>query len=226
MAARWKYDLYIDGKWTRGAADQDITVIDPATEEEVGLVPEATVADARAAIEAAHRAFYDGPGPYRKPAERGAKLKRLAEILSTRKAELADIVVQEELTRIRSGKIHRLRDVNVRPNVGGKKAPGTLELHANGLRFQAARGEKLDLTFKNIKLAFFQPADKEIRVLMHFHLNDPIMIGKKKTKDVQFYVEVMEASYALDTARRSGYDPDELEEEQRERGGERRHMIE
>ena len=50
MAARWKYDLYIDGKWTRGAADQDITVIDPATEEQVGLVPEATVADARAAI--------------------------------------------------------------------------------------------------------------------------------------------------------------------------------
>jgi nucleosome binding factor SPN SPT16 subunit len=34
---------------------------------------------------------------------------------------------------------------------------------------------------------------------------------------VQFYVEVMEASYALDSARRSGYDPDELEEEQRER---------
>eukprot|EP00965_Chrysotila_dentata_P013243 437319-Pleurochrysis_carterae.AAC.3 len=42
-------------------------------------------------------------------------------------------------------------------------------------------------------------------------------MGKKKTKDVQFYVEVMEASYALDNHRRSGYDPDELEEEQRER---------
>ena len=52
---------------------------------------------------------------------------------------------------------------------------------------------------------------------MHFHLHHPIMIGKKKTKDVQFYVEVMEASYSLDQTRRSGYDPDELEEEQRER---------
>eukprot|EP00908_Phaeocystis_cordata_P015047 Transcript_26160.p1 GENE.Transcript_26160~~Transcript_26160.p1 ORF type:complete len:768 (-),score=490.35 Transcript_26160:181-2484(-) len=132
-------------------------------------------------------------------------------------AELADIVVQEELTLIRTGKIHRLRDVNVRPNVGGKKAPGTLEIHATGLRFQAARGEKLDLLFKNVKLAFFQPAEKEILVLMHFHLHHPIMIGKKKTKDVQFYVEVMEASYSLDQTRRSGYDPDELEEEQRER---------
>ena len=42
-------------------------------------------------------------------------------------------------------------------------------------------------------------------MLLHFHLHNPIMIGKKKTKDVQFYVEVMEASYALDAARRSGY---------------------
>ena len=129
----------------------------------------------------------------------------------------ADLVVQEALQLIRTGKIHRLRDVNVRPTLGGKKQPGTLELHQNGLRFQAARGEKLDLTFKNIKLAFFQPAEKEIMVLIHFHLHDPIMIGKKKTQDVQFYVEVMEASYSLDNTRRSGYDPDELEEEQRER---------
>ena len=30
-------------------------------------------------------------------------------------------------------------------------------------------------------------------------------------------MEVMEASYSLDQTRRSGYDPDELEEEQRER---------
>ena len=41
-------------------------------------------------------------------------------------AELADIVVQEELTLIRTGKIHRLRDVNVRPNVGGSAAGGKL----------------------------------------------------------------------------------------------------
>ena len=81
----------------------------------------------------------------------------------------------------------------------------------------APRGEKLDLNFKNINLAFFQPAQKEVLVLIHFHLHDPIMIGKKKTKDVQFYVEVMEASYSLDNAKRSGYDPDELEEEQQER---------
>lgn len=53
--------------------------------------------------------------------------------------------------------------------------------------------------------------------LVHFHLHDPIMVGKKKTQDVQFYTEVMEAVQTLDAGRRSMYDPDEFEEEQRER---------
>ncbi len=95
MSTRWNYDLYVDGKWTRGGAAQDITVIDPATEEPIGIVPEATVADARAAIEAAHRAFYDGPWAYMKPAERGAKLKQMAEILSSREAELRELIIAE-----------------------------------------------------------------------------------------------------------------------------------
>ena len=43
-------------------------------------------------------------------------------------------------------------------------------------------------------------------------------VGKKKTQDVQFYTEVMEVNQAIDAGRRSMYDPDELEEEQRERG--------
>ena len=94
-STRWSYELYIDGKWTRGSARSDITVIDPATEEPIATVPEATVEDARAAIEAADRAFHDGPWPYLKPAERGAKLKAMAEILSARVDELTDIIVAE-----------------------------------------------------------------------------------------------------------------------------------
>ena len=53
--------------------------------------------------------------------------------------------------------------------------------------------------------------------LVHFHLHDSIMVGKKKTQDVQFYAEVMEAVQTLDGGRRSMYDPDEIEEEQREK---------
>jgi len=54
-------------------------------------------------------------------------------------------------------------------------------------------------------------------VLVHFNLRNPLLIGKKKTHDVQFFTEVVDASVALDGARRSMYDPDELDEEQRER---------
>ena len=43
------------------------------------------------------------------------------------------------------------------------------------------------------------------------------MIGKKKTKDVQFYMEIMEAVQSLDGGRRNMYDPDEMDEEQRQR---------
>lgn len=43
------------------------------------------------------------------------------------------------------------------------------------------------------------------------------MAGKKKTHDVQFYTEVVDAVHTLDGGRRSAYDPDEIEEEQRER---------
>ena len=39
------------------------------------------------------------------------------------------------------------------------------------------------------------------------------MVGKHKTTDVQFYTEVVEGSQALDSRRRSAYDPDEVDEE-------------
>lgn len=39
--------------------------------------------------------------------------------------------------------------------------------------------------------------------LVHFHLVNPIMVGKKKTNDVQFYTEVMDSVQTLDAGRRS-----------------------
>ena len=49
------------------------------------------------------------------------------------------------------------------------------------------------------------------------HLGFCTQVGKKKTADVQFYAEVMDSVQTIEGARRSMYDPDELEEEQRER---------
>jgi len=47
--------------------------------------------------------------------------------------------------------------------------------------------------YRNIRYAFFQPAENDMITLLHFHLHHPIMIGNKKTKDVQFYAEVRQS---------------------------------
>ncbi len=68
---------------------------------------------------------------------------------------------------------------------------GTLEAHANGFRYSTMRQEeKVDIMYRNIKHAFFQPAEKEMITILHFHLHNYIMVGTKKTNNVQFYVEV------------------------------------
>ena len=58
------------------------------------------------------------------------------------------------------------------------------------MRFISSKQETLDVMYGNIKHAIFQPCDKTTMVLVHFHLRDFILVGKKKQKDVQFYTEV------------------------------------
>jgi aldehyde dehydrogenase (NAD+) len=91
--ARWEFQLFIDGTWADG--ESGIEVIDPATEEVIGEVAQATTKDATRAIEAARRAFDDGPWPWTKPAERAAALVRMAEVLESRAGELHDLIVAE-----------------------------------------------------------------------------------------------------------------------------------
>eukprot|EP00775_Hariotina_reticulata_P011875 gene11875-12019_t len=139
------------------------------------------------------------------------------------RAERATLVAQEKL--IRGKRVFRLPDLWVRPGLGGKgrKMPGSLEAHHNGFRYSNPKGEGLDVMYRNIRYAFFQPAENDMITILHFHLTNPIMIGNKKTKDVQFYCEVVDQIQTLDGGRRNMYDPDEIEEEQRER--EKRNKI-
>lgn len=61
--------------------------------------------------------------------------------------------------------------VVIRPNIEGRKSIGQLEIHANGVRFTAHKGDKVDVCFSNVKHCFFQPcANDELIVLVHFHL--------------------------------------------------------
>jgi len=110
-----------------------------------------------------------------------------------------------------------LQGLYARPSLGGKRVTGSLEAHRNGFRFTTNKGHKLDIIYDNIKHAFFQPAEGEALVIIHFNLHEEILVGKKRSRDIQFVQETMEASSRLD-ARRSNYgDADEVLEEQRER---------
>lgn len=60
----------------------------------------------------------------------------------------------------------------------------------SAFRYSTPKGEVLDVMYRNIKHALFQPAENEMITVLHCHLHHPIMVGNKKTKDVQFYTEV------------------------------------
>ena len=71
-----------------------------------------------------------------------------------------------------------------------------------------------------MKHLLFQPCDQELIVVLHIHLKNPILIGKKKAKDIQFYREASDASFdeTGNKKRRKNYqDEDELQSEQEER---------
>jgi acyl-CoA reductase-like NAD-dependent aldehyde dehydrogenase len=95
MTRRWDYELYIDGAWTSEGAVGTIEVIDPATEDVIGSVPEGSTKTVVHAISAAREAFDSGPWPWMKPSQRAAALVRMAEVLEGRAAELRELIVAE-----------------------------------------------------------------------------------------------------------------------------------
>jgi len=146
-----------------------------------------------------------------------SELRKRERMKEVQDQEEADLVQQDQLIRTKNDRVPRLSDLTMRPSFAKQKTQGNLEAHANGLRFQSNRGEVVDIIYSNIKHAFFQDCKQEIMVLIHFHLKHPIMVGKKKQENIQFFTEVIEASQAIDDSRRRMNDPDELDDEQRER---------
>lgn len=146
-----------------------------------------------------------------------SELRKRARAREVREIEERNLVKQEKLVRTKNERVPRLSDLTMRPVFTGRKTQGNLEAHTNGLRFISTRNEAVDIMYNNIKYAIFQPCENEIMVLIHFHLKNPIMVGKKKHLDIQYFTEVVDASQAVDNGRRSMYDPDEMDDEQRER---------
>ncbi|PVI02358.1 FACT complex subunit spt16 [Periconia macrospinosa] len=137
------------------------------------------------------------------------------------KKQMEDVVEQDKLVPIKSRKPFMLDLIFLRPALDGKRIPGSLEIHQNGLRYvHGAGGVKVDVLFSNMKHLFFQPSQHELIVIIHVHLKNPIMVGKKKTKDVQFVREATEMAFDETGNRKRRHkfgDEEEFEQEQEER---------
>lgn len=86
--------MYIGGEWRDGAGtDTGIAVVNPADEQLIATVPAGTAEDIDTAVRAARAAL---PGwAATEPAERGARLAALRDILVARKDEIAETVTAE-----------------------------------------------------------------------------------------------------------------------------------
>eukprot|EP00759_Apiculatamorpha_spiralis_P040957 PhF_6_TR39680/c0_g1_i1/m.58947 len=115
-----------------------------------------------------------------------------------------------------------LRDVRCYPNPKvtatgrqGGTSIGNLEAHENGLRYTLRDQQPLVLLYNNIKSCIFQPSDNDPKVVIHFHLIQAIQVGKKKSLDLQFYLDVVDESETVQGGG-SRWD-DEVDQEDRER---------
>ncbi|KAG2348552.1 FACT complex subunit SPT16 [Suillus weaverae] len=154
-------------------------------------------------------------------------LKKEANKREQQKNEMPDVIEQDVQLDIKGRCAHKLPEVFVSPALDGKRLPGEVEIHQNGLRYQSPMGsQKIDVLFTNIKHLFFQPCDKELMVIVHIHLRAPIMIGKKKAHDIQFFREASDVQFDETGNRKRKHrygDEDEIEMEQQER--KRRQML-
>ena len=82
-------DLYLAGKWVSASTGARREIRCPADGSLVAEVDEAGPEDTQRAVEAAHRAFHEGPWPTMSSHERGALLLRVADLLDRDTEDIA-----------------------------------------------------------------------------------------------------------------------------------------
>ena len=88
-----KTQLYINGSWRDAGEGGTIPVEDPATGETIAEIPDATAADADAALGAAHETFQEFRN--HAPRERGDILRRAYDLITERADDLALLMTLE-----------------------------------------------------------------------------------------------------------------------------------
>ncbi len=85
--------MFIDGKWTEAESGARYSLPNPATEATMGSAPDGQVADLRRAIDAARRAFDEGPWRRIDARDRGRLLHQLADGIERRKEEFRQLLI-------------------------------------------------------------------------------------------------------------------------------------
>lgn len=106
-------NLFINNKFTPSASGATFDSFNPATEEKIASISEATTADVDAAVDAA-RAAFNGPWRTMDAAERGRLLFRLADLIEQNGEELAKL---EALDAGKPSFLTRVLDVQASLNV-------------------------------------------------------------------------------------------------------------
>jgi acyl-CoA reductase-like NAD-dependent aldehyde dehydrogenase len=87
--------LFIDGAWVDAQSGETFPTYAPSTGEKITDVAKAGREDAQRAVEAARRAFDEGPWPKMSGKERAAKLREVADIINGRLAEIAEVEARD-----------------------------------------------------------------------------------------------------------------------------------
>ncbi|MBF6472580.1 aldehyde dehydrogenase [Nocardia abscessus] len=88
-------DAFIAGHWTPATGEAVLSVVNPATEQVIATVREASSADVRAAVDAARAAFDDGPWAQTTPDDRAAVLDAIADALDKRAEQVTALQTAE-----------------------------------------------------------------------------------------------------------------------------------
>ena len=86
---------YIDGEWVQGADGAVADVLDPSTEQSLARLRFASLGQVQQAVDAARRAFDDGPWANYTPRERSVLLHRLTDLFESQREEFIDLIVSE-----------------------------------------------------------------------------------------------------------------------------------
>jgi aldehyde dehydrogenase (NAD+) len=87
--------LYVNGQWVAPAKGELKTVVNPATEETIGSVAMASIADCDDAIAAARSAFDNTGWRYLARAERSCVLEKFLDVIQADKMRMVDCIVAE-----------------------------------------------------------------------------------------------------------------------------------